>query len=58
MMKTNVSNFVIAKMFSQLEKINDQWRSMIFFFRKMMISKRNYEVDEQEMLAIIKVCKK
>jgi hypothetical protein len=24
MMKTNVSNFVIAKMFSQLEKINDQ----------------------------------
>jgi murein L,D-transpeptidase YafK len=31
---------------------------MIFFFRKMTISKRNYEIDEQEMLTIIKVCKK
>jgi hypothetical protein len=58
MMKTNVSDFVIARMFSQLEEIDDQWRSIIFFVRKMTISKRNYEIDEQEMLAIVKICKK
>ncbi len=57
MMKTNVSNFVIARMFFQLEEIDDQWRSMTFFFRKMIVSKRNYEVDEQKMLAILKICK-
>jgi hypothetical protein len=58
MITMNVLNFVIARMFFQLEEIDDQWRSMIFFFKKMTISKRNYEVDEQEMFAIIKVCKK
>jgi hypothetical protein len=57
MMKINVSNFVIATMFFQFEEIDDHWRSMIFFFRKITISKRNYEFDEQEMLTIIKICK-
>jgi hypothetical protein len=31
MMKTNVFDFVIARIFSQLAKIDDQWRSIVFY---------------------------
>ncbi len=58
MIKINVSNFVIVEMFFRLDEIVAQWHLIAFFFKKKIVSKRNYEVDEQEILAIIKVCKK
>jgi hypothetical protein len=58
MMKIDAFDFVIADIFSQFVKIDDQWRSIVFYFRKMIFAKRNYEVDDQEMLVIVKICKK
>jgi hypothetical protein len=58
MMKTNVFDFVITRIFSQLAEIDDQWRSIVFYFRKMIFAERNYEVSDQKMLVLVKVCKK
>jgi hypothetical protein len=58
MMKINVFDFVITKIFSQLAEIDDQWRSIVFYFRKMIFVERNYEVNDQEMFIIVKICKK
>jgi hypothetical protein len=58
MMKTNVFDFVIARIFSQLAEIDDQWRSIVFYFKKMIFAERNYEVNDQKMLVIVEVCKK
>jgi hypothetical protein len=57
MMKIDAFDFVIADIFSQLVEIDDQWRSIAFYFRKMIFAERNYEVNDQ-MLVIVKVCKK
>ncbi len=56
--KIDAFDFVIIDIFSQLVKIDDQWRSIVFYFRKMTFAKRNYEVNDQKMLIIVKVCKK
>jgi hypothetical protein len=58
MMKIDAFDFVIVDIFSQLVEIDDQWRSIVFYFKKMTFAKRNYEVDDQEMLVIVKICKK
>jgi hypothetical protein len=58
MMKIDAFDFVIADIFSQFVKIDDQWRSIVFYFKKMTFAKRNYEVDDQKMLVIVKICKK
>jgi hypothetical protein len=58
MMKTNVFDFVITKIFSQLAEIDDQWRSIVFYFKKMIFAERNYEVNDQKMLVIVKIFKK
>ncbi len=58
MMKINAFDFVIADIFSQLVEIDDQWRSIVFYFTKMIFAERNYEIDDQEMLVIVKICKK
>jgi hypothetical protein len=58
MMKIDAFDFVIADIFSQLVKIDDQWRSIVFYFKKMIFAKRNYEVNDQEMLVIVKIYKK
>jgi hypothetical protein len=58
MMKIDAFNFVIADIFSQLVKIDDQWRSIVFYFRKMIFAERNHEIDDQEMLVIVEICKK
>jgi hypothetical protein len=58
MMKTAAFHFVIADIFSQFVEINDQWRSIVFYFKKMIFAKRNYEINDQEMLVIVKICKK
>ncbi len=34
MMKINVFDFVITKIFLQLAEIDDQWRSIVFYFKK------------------------
>jgi hypothetical protein len=58
MMKIDTFDFVIADIFSQLVKIDDQWHSIVFYFRKMIFAERNYEINDQEMLIIVKICKK
>jgi hypothetical protein len=58
MMKIDAFDFVIADIFSQLVEIDDQWRSIVFYFKKMTFAERNYEINDQEMLIIVKICKK
>ncbi len=58
MMKINVFDFVITRIFSQFAEINDQWRSIVFYFKKMIFVERNYDVNDQKMLVIVKICKK
>jgi hypothetical protein len=58
MMKIDAFDFVIADIFSQLVKIDDQWRSIAFYFKKMIFAERNYEINDQKMLVIVKICKK
>jgi hypothetical protein len=58
MMKTDVFDFVITKIFSQLAEIDDQWQLIVFYFRKMISVERNYDVNDQKMLVVVKVCKK
>jgi hypothetical protein len=58
MMKIDAFDFVIADIFSQLVKIDDQWRSIVFYFIKMIFAKRNYEINDQKMFVIVKICKK
>ncbi len=58
MMKIDAFDFVIADIFSQFVKIDDQWRSIAFYFRKMIFAERNYKVNDQEMLVVVKICKK
>jgi hypothetical protein len=58
MMKINVFDFVITKIFSQFAEIDDQWRSIVFYFRKMIFVERNYKINDHKMLIIVKICKK
>jgi hypothetical protein len=58
MMKIDAFDFVIVDIFSQFVEIDDQWRSIAFYFRKMIFAERNYEINDQKMLVIIKICKK
>ncbi len=58
MMKIDAFDFVIVDIFSQLVKIDDQWRLIVFYFKKMIFAERNYEINDQEMFVIVKVCKK
>jgi hypothetical protein len=58
MMKINVFDFVITRIFSQFAEIDDQWRSIVFYFKKMIFVERNYKINDQEILVIVKICKK
>jgi hypothetical protein len=58
MMKIDTFDFIIVDIFSQFVKIDDQWRSIVFYFRKMTFAERNYEVNDQKMLVIVKIYKK
>jgi hypothetical protein len=57
-MKINVFDFVITRIFLQFAEIDDQWRSIIFYFKKMIFVKRNYKINDQKILVIVKICKK
>ena len=50
--KTNVFNFAIANILNQQNK-NENWRSMTFWSRKMILAKQNYEIYDQKFLTII-----
>ena len=51
-MKIDASNFAIANILSQLQK-NEQWHLIAFWFKKMISIERNYEIYDQELLAIV-----
>ena len=50
--KTDVFNFAVASIFSQQNE-NDNWRSMTFWSRKMILAEQNYKTYDQEFLIII-----
>ena len=50
--KTDVSNFAVASILSQQNE-NDNWRSMTFWSRKMILAEQNYKIYDQELLIII-----
>jgi hypothetical protein len=56
MIKTNVFDFIITRIFSQFAEIDDQWRLIVFYFKKMIFVERNYEINDQKMLVIVKIC--
>ena len=51
-MKIDVFNFAVANIFSQQNE-NENWRSMTFWSRKMILAKQNYEIYDQKFLIII-----
>ncbi len=55
--KIDAFDFAISEIISQLIKEIDQWHLIAFSFRKMFAAERNYEIEEKEMLAIIKSCR-
>ena len=50
--ETDVFNFVVAGILSQQNE-NDNWRSMMFWSRKMILAEQNYEIYDQELLIIV-----
>ena len=51
-MKTDVFNFIVAGILSQQNE-NNNWRSMMFWSRKMIPAEQNYEIYDQELLIIV-----
>ncbi len=56
-LKIDAFDFVISEIISQLIEEIDQWHFIAFFFRKMFAAERNYEIEEEEMLAMIESCR-
>ncbi len=56
-LKIDVFDFVISRIISQLIEEIDQWHFIAFFFRKMFAAKRNYEIEEKKILAMIESCR-
>jgi hypothetical protein len=55
-LKIDAFDFVISEIIFQLMKEIDQWYLIAFFFRKMFAAKRNYEIKEKKILAMIESC--
>jgi len=51
-LETNVSGYVIGGVLLQLQEDNS-WRPIAYLSRAMNETKRNYEIYDQELLAII-----
>ena len=51
-LETNTSGYVIGGVLSQLQEDNS-WRPIAYLSRAMNETKRNYEIYDQELLAII-----
>jgi hypothetical protein len=56
-LKIDAFDFVISEIISQLIEEIDQWHFIAFFSRKMFAAKRNYEIEEEKMLAMIESCR-
>jgi hypothetical protein len=56
-LKIDAFDFAISKILFQLIEETNQWHFIAFFFRKMFAAKRNYEIEENKMLAMIKSCR-
>ena len=54
--KTDSLNFAISNIIFKLFK-NEKWHSVIYWFKKMIFSKRNYVVKKQKLLIIVEACK-
>ena len=52
MLKTNISNKVIARILLQLY-LDGEWYPITFFLKIMALVKCNYKVYNKEMLAIV-----
>jgi len=51
-LETNASGYAIGGVLSQLQKDNS-WRPIAYLSRAMNETKRNYEIYDQELLAIM-----
>ncbi len=56
-LKIDAFDFAISEIIFQLIKEIDQWHLITFLFRKMFAAERNYEIEEEEMLAMIESCR-
>ena len=56
-LKTNAFNHNFFDILTKLITKTKEWHSMIFWFRKIKSSKRNYVIEKQKMLIIIENCK-
>jgi hypothetical protein len=56
-LKIDAFDFAISEILFQLIEETNQWHSIVFFSRKMFAAKRNYEIEEDEMLAMIESCR-
>ena len=52
-MKTDIFCFVLAGIFSQLDKEDYLWHPVAFWFRKMISAEENYKMHDQELLVIV-----
>jgi glutaredoxin-related protein len=55
-LKTNASSYEIVDIISQLQ-LNEQWRFVAFFSRKMIFAEMNYETHDQKLLIIVEYFK-
>jgi hypothetical protein len=56
-LKIDAFDFAISEIVSQLIEKTDQWYFIAFFSRKMFAAKRNYEIERNEILAMIESCR-
>ena len=54
--ETDLSNFAISNIIFQLFE-NEKWHSVVYWFKKMTFSERNYVVEKQKLLIIVETCK-
>ncbi len=55
-LKTNAFDYEIVDIISQIQ-LNEQWRLVAFFSRKMIFAKMNYETHDQKLLIIVECFK-
>ncbi len=55
-LKTNAFDYEIVDIISQLQ-LNEQWRFVAFFSRKMIFAETNYETHDQKLLIIVECFK-
>jgi hypothetical protein len=56
-LKIDAFDFALSEILSQLIEKTNQWHFIAFFSRKMFAAKRNYKIEENEMLAMIESCR-